>query len=522
MNNRVKYILIFSAILILAIFLRVYKLDTTPPGLWYDEAINGLDALDTIEAFPHIPIFYTTDNHPREPIIMWYLAILFKLFSPSILLMRIAIALVGILTVATFFLLAKEFFKTEWAFVAMLLFAAFEWNFHLNRLIFRANILNLFSVLALLFLIKFLDKRSRIFAILSGIFLGLGFYTYFSIYAFVMFYVILILLYFGKDILKEKEFRLNIFLLFLASLIIFSPLLIDYIKNPNHIFGRVGEVSLFGNGFVAGIKTIIQNFFAMFAMFIYKGDLNQKFNNSAQPVFDILTALIFYLGLFFLTINWRKRNYKQMAILLYFFFMILPSVFSVDAPHSLRALGSVPAIVLILTYGYATLYLVLSKFLSVKKVRVIIAILLIFFCSIEYNRYFNIWAKSNNTWNNFNSDYVVLTEDLRLFDNDGNPSVVYISNDIFYHPTFKFEMMLSKKVKTIPLSDLLQDNNILKKNEDINKYIFIFYIDRDKKEVKNLIDFMRQNNINIFKIKEYKTIDNKFTLGILYKINLAE
>ncbi len=63
MNIKHHY-LILAAIILVAAFLRVYKLDTIPPGLWPDEALNGTQALE--EPFK---LFYP-ENNGREGLIM--------------------------------------------------------------------------------------------------------------------------------------------------------------------------------------------------------------------------------------------------------------------------------------------------------------------------------------------------------------------------------------------------------------------------------------------------------------------
>ena len=57
-QNRIstEHIILF-AILSLALFLRIYKLDQIPFGLWYDEADNGLSALRLINDPGYFPLF---------------------------------------------------------------------------------------------------------------------------------------------------------------------------------------------------------------------------------------------------------------------------------------------------------------------------------------------------------------------------------------------------------------------------------------------------------------------------------
>ena len=55
---------LFAVIIVIGVVLRIYDITRIPPGLWYDEAINGLDALDVLKNGPRI--FFMTEGHPRE------------------------------------------------------------------------------------------------------------------------------------------------------------------------------------------------------------------------------------------------------------------------------------------------------------------------------------------------------------------------------------------------------------------------------------------------------------------------
>lgn len=514
--------LIFLAILSYGIFLRVYKLDSVPPGLWYDEAINGLDAVSTITSFPHIPLVYTTEGHPREPIFLWLLALSLKTFGVSTLIMRYTTIFIGILTIIAFYFLAKEYFNIQWALVALFIFAAMRWNFHINRLIFRANLINLVGILFLIFFIKFLDSNKRKYAIISGIILGMGFYTYLSIYAFAGCVITFLLVNYWRDLKEKIKFRTNVILLFSITGVIFLPLFLDYIINTNHFFGRVGEVSLFESGFLSGLKLIVINIFKILLMFIYKGDLNQKFNISGMPNFDYLTGVIFIIGLIFSIATLKAVNKKNGLLLFYFVFMLLPSVFSVDAPHLLRAFGAVPSVAIILTLGYIKVFEIFKKRISKNLTIILIGVLILFYCSNEYRRYFILWADDTRTWYNFNTDWYQLGQDLKSLEGENKQSIVFLNDDIFNHPTFKFETLNLKSLNVHPFSKLNTNGNInidlLKFENNKNKYIFIYFRDINLEIIKILNEKIKELDIRLTRVKIYKTPDN-FTVGILYKIN---
>ena len=78
-----------------AVFLRVYNLASWPPGLYRDEAFNGLDALRVLAGEP--AIFFTANNG-REPLYITLTALSVALFGRTVLAVRLAAAVVGSLS----------------------------------------------------------------------------------------------------------------------------------------------------------------------------------------------------------------------------------------------------------------------------------------------------------------------------------------------------------------------------------------------------------------------------------------
>ncbi len=122
------------AVLLLAAFLRIWQLDSFPPGLYHDEAYNGLDALSLVQGktFPQFyegwelyaqeaydgnppvptrfPIFFT-GNYGREPLHIYLMALSIWLFGPTPFAIRLVPALAGVLSVFTTYLAAKAIFE---------------------------------------------------------------------------------------------------------------------------------------------------------------------------------------------------------------------------------------------------------------------------------------------------------------------------------------------------------------------------------------------------------------------------
>ena len=104
-KKQVLIVLSFLIVLIIAIFFRLWKLDSIPPGLYPDEAMNTTDALKTLNNNEY-RLFYP-ENNGREGIFMWLIAFSFYVFGASVWSFRIVSALIGILTVTPLLIISS-------------------------------------------------------------------------------------------------------------------------------------------------------------------------------------------------------------------------------------------------------------------------------------------------------------------------------------------------------------------------------------------------------------------------------
>ncbi|HLH72294.1 MAG TPA: hypothetical protein VKX96_03345, partial [Chloroflexota bacterium] len=84
-------------IVAVAMVLRLWAIDRLPPGLYTDEAADGIDALRVLDGVH--PIFFT-GNQGREPLSIYLQAVAIWLVGPIPLALRLPAVALGILTVA--------------------------------------------------------------------------------------------------------------------------------------------------------------------------------------------------------------------------------------------------------------------------------------------------------------------------------------------------------------------------------------------------------------------------------------
>src|SRR3989338_2140539 len=101
-----KELIILILVLLIASFFRLWQLDSIPPGLYPDVALNGNEALETLKT-GDFKVFYP-ENNGREGLMMWLIALSFSVFGVSVWSIKIVAAGAGILTVLGLYLLVKE------------------------------------------------------------------------------------------------------------------------------------------------------------------------------------------------------------------------------------------------------------------------------------------------------------------------------------------------------------------------------------------------------------------------------
>src|SRR5512137_918587 len=131
--------------LLIAAFLRLWQLDTLPPGLHYDEAADTIIA-QQIARGESAPIFVAAYTG-KEVLFFYWAAAWMKLVGPTVFAMRLAAALLGVLTVAVTTWTVDQLFASRRqksfgsegvALLATIFIATSFWHVLLSRLGFRS------------------------------------------------------------------------------------------------------------------------------------------------------------------------------------------------------------------------------------------------------------------------------------------------------------------------------------------------------------------------------------------------
>ncbi len=418
-----KRLLLFLLIVSVAVFFRLYHLSETPPGLFFDEAVEGNDASLALES-DNFSVFYP-DNNGREGLLVALEATSIKFLGHTAMALRIVSAIIGILTVIGLYLLVKQIFQWQIATFTGILFASSFWHVMFSRIGFRAILAPFCLVWGSYFLWKALQRGHKFDFAIAGFFWALGFYTYISFRIMPMIVLITLFGYwqFIKDHFNHESYihartRLisGIGMFMIVFAIVSLPIFNYFYNNPGDFWGRIDQLSIFKSDHPFSL--LAMNTARTIGMFFISGDMNWRHNISGEALLILPLAVLFAIGFvrnYFNIIRRRNGRWHFSAIhlflLLWFVVGLIPAIISNESiPHALRALQVVPVVYIFIGEAMWWLYDHIRKWYYLRdphqfktahhmyfRESSLVATLVIVVLSgaivvTDYHRYFEIWA----------------------------------------------------------------------------------------------------------------------------------
>ena len=349
-QNRWLEVVAFLLIFALAIFLRTYRLNSIPPGIYVDETNGALDALYILEGRDVSPFgtgWYGTPNA-----FLYFMAGIFKVFGATWLSLKLVSLIAAILTVPAIYLLGRLMFGPLAGLSAMLLMAVSRWHLSLSRWGWNETAPPLFQILATFFLIRGLRDRRALDYALSGVLMGLSIYTYLSarLAAATLLLYILYWLFSDPSGLRASLRRswLGLVILGVAATVTVAPIAVTYITDSFTFNNRVAEISVFRDIRDQGsLAPLTQNIGDILKFFHQTGDHQGKHNLPDEPMTDPFTGLLFAIGVAYAIVGWRDQ--RRVLLILWLVLGLAGSILSSqqESPQSYRALTALPAVVLL-------------------------------------------------------------------------------------------------------------------------------------------------------------------------------
>jgi 4-amino-4-deoxy-L-arabinose transferase-like glycosyltransferase len=367
---------LLALVLGLAIFFRFWQQGQIPPGMDFDEAFESLEAHRVLTEPGYHPIFFYANNGV-PPVKVYLTSLAFLVAGENGLSIRYVSGIVGVLTILALYLLVRALFPQPTSpsdeesseagasrvtrrfmpFTASLLLAVLPWHVAFSRHGIEVILLPLWATLAVLFLWQGLrNPRRWWWFLLSGLFWGSVFYTY-QAGALLPGVLVLFVIY---KWLQERGFlrRYGRQLLILAAIAVLAMLPLAQVarSHPDALIHRAGQTTIFtqGQGSETPLLTLVHNTAAMARLFVSGGDLSKADNIPLQPPLPLVLTLVLVVGLFVALRRIGRPEYG--LLLIWFVWMLFPSILTENAPSIRRAIGSTPPMVILMAVGMGWLF----------------------------------------------------------------------------------------------------------------------------------------------------------------------
>lgn len=430
-NSRRLDLFIVAAIVLLAAFFRLYRLDQLPPGLHYDEAFNATMAQRVLAGVER-PIYFTEDL-TEEPMAIYITALAFGIFGASPWSIRLVSALAGMATVVAIYFLARALFQSRrTAALAAFVLAILYWHVNFSRLGMEPIFVPLTMTLAFGFLLPPLLQSngggSGWGYARAGIFLAATQYTYKA----ALFVPILFVLFIGSEIFIDRKFWMwhgrGLVICIVVAVLVFAPLGLYLATHPAQFLERPSTVTT-----LTTATTIIDHAIKVAGMFCVQGDENPRSNLPGRPALDPFLAIGFIIGIVICVARIHKTESR--FLLLWLVVMSLPSVLTDFAPHFGRNIGATPALALIIASGFSFIIDQVHNRLLRVTVYCLLAMALAFSALSTVTDYFNVWGSRTGLFDSFDVGQLALAQKLHARPAD---EIIYLSPVDAHHYTIQF------------------------------------------------------------------------------------
>jgi 4-amino-4-deoxy-L-arabinose transferase-like glycosyltransferase len=230
-----------AAIFIAAIFLRFEHLGSIPQGVSGDEAVSGLETRRVLhEGWIGL---YSPLAAGQPTGVFYIMSLSFRLFSDSILSLRLVSAIAGILSVGVLYAIVRRNLGANVAFVACALFAVSGWDLHLSRYAVPAGTWPLIVVIVMGVAVEALHTGSRRWWISLGFSTGIGIYIYDAH----VFFAALVFVFVALMVMRSSARRSASLLAGLtAATVTVLPMGIKAIADPHGYLAHFRTSSIFG------------------------------------------------------------------------------------------------------------------------------------------------------------------------------------------------------------------------------------------------------------------------------------
>jgi hypothetical protein len=379
-------------VLVLALALRLWRINLLPPGFHFDEAFEGLEAWRILHDPAYRPLFLT-GNFGVLPLNAYANALAFAIAEslggaggPTT--MRVTAAVFGTLGVLAVYGVADELRLADaprsglspafplWSAAVL---ALMRWHLHFSRMGIEPILTPLIWAGSTWLLLRTWRTGSWWSAIGGGMLLAAAMYAYQGAWIIPLLAVVTAVLLILRPATTEtgnlasvegdrrwrpassfplstmllKSTRISQLLLAaLVALLCVAPLAWYFWQQPDQFLLRPAQIAVVGEGGASASASPGQMAWAtakMFGPFGAPGDQDPRRNLPGAPALNLWLAIPFYLGLALVLLHWRRL--ASLILLTSLVGLLLPGVLSEYAPHFHRVLGAAAPVALLCGLG---------------------------------------------------------------------------------------------------------------------------------------------------------------------------
>jgi len=353
--KKYKELVLVTILLLLSTILLSYKLTIIPPGINFDESSIGYNA-SLISKSLHdengrlLPVFVLTLDGKdwKQPVNIYFLAILFKVFGTSYFLLRYISVIYAIISGLLFYLLLRQYFKPSLSITGLILFILTP-SIVLQSHLALENIALLPFIIGWLYFLLSYGRYKRLWMVLiSSVLLGISFYSYKGMHGLVPVYILASLLYLFFPItnLKISELikKIKPLVAFCVGLL---PFILPIKWLQVHYAGAVFDPNTVGlPSFHEALNVYLSSF--DFSFLFVHGDKMLVHSTQQYGMFIFPIFILFFLG-----IVYTARNPTKDYLFIIFVLLLspLPLVLVGSLYRASRLMMYVPLILFISILG---------------------------------------------------------------------------------------------------------------------------------------------------------------------------